>query len=97
MLPGLLIVVPAGVAILLLIASFLNERSGRRFPDGWLVTIIAVGLLTQVVLVGGYLLALDPAYRGGLLGELLLVPQPFAAGAIAGAVFWVTLHLGTWR
>ncbi len=91
--PGLLIPVPIIAAPLLLTANLLNNRSGRRVPDGWLVTILAMALLTQVVLISAYLLALDPAYRSMLLAELMLIPQPFVTGAIAGATFWVTLYL----
>ena len=95
LLPGLLIVVPVAVAFLLLLANLLNHRSGHRYPDGWLVTILGAGLLTQLILIGSYLLVLDPAYRGLMLGELMLIPQPFVAGAISGTVFWLTLHLAT--
>jgi hypothetical protein len=95
LLPGLLIVVPPALALVLPIASVINRRSGNHFPKGWLVTSAVAGLLTQIVLVGAYLLALDPAYRGMMLMELIFVPQPFVAGAVAGTVFWITLNLGT--
>jgi len=94
LLPGLLIVVPAVVAILLSVANLLNNRIGRRLPDGWLVTTLAVGLLTQVILSGAYLLALDHACRGRMMGEIISVPQPFVAGASVGLIFWLTLHVG---
>lgn len=94
LLPGLLIVVPAVVALLLSVANLLNDRYGCRLPDGWLVTALAVGLLTQVILSGAYLLALDHAYRGRMMAEIMFVPQPFVAGAIAGLIFWLTLHVG---
>lgn len=93
--PGLLFVVPTAIALLLGIVSYLNQRLGRRLPDGWLVTAAAAGLITQIVLLGSYLLILEPAYRGSMLGELLLIPQPFVAGAVAGAVFWITLNAST--
>lgn len=94
LLPGLLIVVPAVVAILLSITNLLNNQIGRRLPDGWLVTTLAIGLLTQVILSGTYLLALDHAYRGRMMAEIIFAPQPFVAGAIAGLISWLTLHVG---
>jgi hypothetical protein len=94
LLPGLLLVVPVPVALLLPVAFALNHRWARLFPAGWLVTILTVGILTQAVLSFGYLLALNPAYRGLFLAEVLFIPQPFIAGVISGAVFWVALHWG---
>jgi hypothetical protein len=63
-------------------------------PDGWLAFIPAAGVCTQIVLCGGYLLMLGAAYRELFLAEILFIPQPFVAGAISGAVFWVTLNRG---
>ena len=93
LLPGLLIVVPAAVGLCLPIAMYLNRHLGHRFPDGWLATILAVGFFTQLVLVGAYLLFLEPAYRRLMLWEIALIPQPFVAGAISGGVYWATLNL----
>ena len=95
LLPGLLIVVPAAVGLLLSAIGYLTRRSGHRFPGGWLALTVATGLMTQLILTGAYLLALEPAYRGMMLRELLVIPQPFVAGAIAGAVFWMALQLVT--
>ncbi len=92
LLPGLLVVVPTALAAILALATFLNHRSERRFPDGWLVTVLGAGILTHVVLIGSYLIALGPAYHS-MFVEVLLVPQPFVAGVIAGTVFWVTLQM----
>ncbi len=92
LLPGLLVVVPIVLAVILALADFLNHRSGRRFPDGWLVTVLAAGILTYVALTGSYLIALGPAYHS-MFVEVLLIPQPFVAGVIAGTVFWLTLQL----
>jgi len=92
LLPGLLITVTPAVALLLPIAYTLNNRLTRPFPDGWLVIALAVGILTQVVLSGAYLFALDAAYRELFLAEVIFIPQPFVAGAIAGAVYWAALH-----
>lgn len=94
LLPGLLIVVPAAVAIVLTIATLLNQRRKRPISDGWLVTVVAVGLLTQALLVVAYLIATGPAYIGSVLAQAVFVPQPFIAGAFAGAIFWTALH---WR
>ena len=94
LLPGLLIVVPAVIGPLWSAITYFIQRSGRRFPDGWLALTLGSGLITQVILSGAYLLALEPAYRGMMLRELLVIPQPFVAGAIAGAVFWMALQFG---
>lgn len=97
MLPGLMIVVPAAIALCLPIAMYLNRRLVHRFPDGWIATILTVGVFTHLILVGGYLLLLEPPYRGLMFWEIAFIPQPFVAGAIAGGVYWATLQLGTRR
>lgn len=94
MLPGLLVVTPIGVAVLAPIVWTLNRRWARPLPDGWLAFIPAAGVCTQIVLCGGYLLMLGGAYGELFLAEILSIPQPFVAGAISGAVFWVTLNRG---
>ena len=86
LLPGLLIAVPAVIGPLWSAIAYFIQRSGRRFPDGRLALTLGTGLITQAILIGAYLLALEPAYRGLMLRELLVIPQPFVAGAIAGAV-----------
>jgi len=86
--------VPIAVAMLLPVAVVLNRRLTRPFPDGWVVTTLSVGLVTQVLLSGFYLIALGPAYRRIFMAEVIFIPQPFVAGATAGAVYWATLHLG---
>jgi hypothetical protein len=97
LLPGLLTTVPIALAFLLTLVLALNQRRERPLPDGWLVVVPAAGAFTQVVLFGGYLLLLDPVYRGSFLAELLYITQPFVAGAVAGGVFWVSLNLGPCR
>ena len=94
LLPGMLVTVPVGVAVVLTIALALNRRLARPLPDGWLVIIPGAGLVAQIVLFGGYLLTLDAAYRAIFLEDLLLIPQPFVAGALSGAFYWVALHWG---
>jgi hypothetical protein len=37
---------------------------------------------------------LGAAYGELFLAEILFIPQPFVAGAISGAVFWITLNRG---
>lgn len=97
LLPGLLTMVPVGVAVVLPIALALNARLARPLPDGWLVTVLGVGLVVQVVLATAYALVLGPAYRALFLAEIIFIPQPFVAGAIAGAVYWAVLHMGPFR
>lgn len=93
LLPGLLIPVPVVVALVLPAAGFLARKAPARLPDGWLVTTLTVGLTTQVVLMALYATTL-PAHRLAFLGEVFSIPQPFVAGAIAGAVYWMALN---WR
>ena len=92
LLPGLMIVVPIGIALVLLAANLVAARLAVRLPGGWLTQPLAAGLFSHVVLIGAYVLALEPAYRGDLLGELLMIPQPFVAGFVAGVVYWLTLR-----
>jgi hypothetical protein len=94
MLPGLLVVTPIGVAVLAPIVLMLNRRRARPLPDGWLVFVPATGVCTQILLCGGYLLMLGAAYGELFLAEILFIPQPFVAGAISGAVFWLALNRG---
>lgn len=90
--PWLLACLPTVVAGVLSVAFTLNRRRAVRLPDGWLLAVPAAGVLAQVICVGGYLFLLDSAYRVQFLGMALFIPQPFAAGAVAGAVYWVALH-----
>ena len=92
LLPGLLVAVPAVAAIALSIVADLNRRLGYRLPGGWLVTIGGFAVLTHTIAVGSYLLLLDPAYRNTMVWELVSIPQPFTAGVIASAFFWLALH-----
>jgi hypothetical protein len=87
-----LITVPIGAALLLTIALVLNRCSVRPLPDGWLVVILATGFATHAALIGGYFLALDSAYRERFIDAFIAIPQPFVAGMIAGAIYWISLH-----
>jgi hypothetical protein len=77
------------LGLLLALANQINRRTGRRCPDGWLVTIAASGVFTHAILTGAYLFTLDAAYRSLFAADLIFLAQPFVAGTIAGAVFWV--------
>jgi hypothetical protein len=92
LLPGLVFVSAVPMAGFLSIAMIVNQRLDRPFPDGWLTTVLAVGLLSQLLLSVVYLIVLDTAYRGQFLTEVIFIPQPFVAGAISGAVYWTALH-----
>lgn len=98
MLPGLMLVVPPVAAVLLTIFTMLNQRRDHPFPDGWLLIALAIGMLAQVVAVGIYLfLLLGQGYFGlGITIQIFSIPQPFVAGAITAAVYWIALH-GQWR
>ena len=97
LLPGLLLVVPLGVALLLPPLLIVGRRRVPPVPDGWLVTILATGAATELVFLRAYFLYLDPAYRALFLKEALLIPQPFVAGAIAAGVYWLVLSPALWR
>lgn len=92
LLPGLLLIVPFATAIGLLIGTKVNYRLGWRLPDGWLTTILITGIFAQILWAATYLLALDPAYWRLFLAEIFLIPQPFFAGALAGAIYQATLY-----
>lgn len=87
LLPSLMVVIPLIAAILLTIFTILNRRLERPFPNGWLVTVLSFGLLTQILLVGAYLVAVGPGYLEPFLAQAIFIPQPFLAGAIAAAVY----------
>ncbi len=72
LLPGLLLVVPLGVALLLPPLLIVGRRRVPPVPDGWLVTILATGAATELVFLSAYFLYLDPAYRALFLKEALL-------------------------
>lgn len=94
LLPHLILVVPPVMAIILTIFTIINQRSDRPFPDGWMVTVLSAGMLTQALLIGTYLVfLLGQGYFGlGITAQLFSIPQPFLAGAIAAAIYWIALH-----
>jgi hypothetical protein len=57
--PGLLI--PVSVALLMPPALLLNRRLGRPLPDSGFAATLVAAAATQVVLIGGYAVALRPA------------------------------------
>jgi hypothetical protein len=93
LLPGLMLVVPPVMALLLTMFTILNQRLDRPYADGWLVTVLSAGTFAQVLFTGIYLLfAFGQGYFGLRIAvEVFSTPQPFVAGAIAGAVYWITL------
>jgi hypothetical protein len=93
LLPGLLIMVPLVVAVILPFVMIVNRRLARPLPDGWLPASLATGILTQLLLTLGYALTLGQAYRGAFLSEVLTIPQPFVAGFLSAAVYSCALHL----
>ena len=95
--PGLMVVVPVAGALVLPIGSMLNRRLPKPFPDGWLVSILVFGVLVHVLLMGAYLVALEPGYRGAFLLEAIAIPQPFVAGAATAACFRVALFFARRR
>ena len=97
MLPIFLFSVPVAAGVLLPLAAILNARLGRPVPDGVLPTALLTGVIAHLVLILGYFLLLNPAYRDRFLWESLAIPQPFLAGAISGAVFSLVLLLQTRR
>ena len=92
LLPGLMLTVPVIVAVALATVFSLNKRLTNPVPDGLLVTVFGAGLLMHLVMIGGYSFLLNPAYRGLFLWEQMRIPQPFLAGAVPAAVFWIVLR-----
>lgn len=89
LLPGLMISASWPLALLLAAIAYLRRQPAKRSLKGFLAMTVGAGLLVHAVLLAAYLFLLDPAYRALGLEELLFLPQPFCAGAIGSAVFWI--------
>jgi uncharacterized membrane protein len=90
LLPGLMISGSWLLALFLAAVSYVRRGAATGLLRGFLAMTVGAGLLVHLVLVGAYLLLLDPVYRALGTAELLFMPQLFCAGAIGGAVFWIT-------
>jgi hypothetical protein len=85
--PGLLIVVPPVLAGIFAVASYVNAHRKRPPARGFVPRLVLSGIGTQLVCLAGYAVFLVPAYREAFFVTSALVPQPFAAGAVAAATY----------
>lgn len=95
--PSLLALSAVLAAILLPLAARLSKSSGRAFSFGPLLTPLLTGVFSHVLLIGSYMILLDGAYRTHFLSTSFYMPQPFAAGALAGLIYWLILSFGEKR
>ena len=94
LLPGLLLFIPIITAILMTIFTVFNQRLERPVPNGWLVSTLSFGMVTHIIFLVGYALALGPGYFDSFLTQAIFIPQLFLAGVIAASVYWIALY---WR
>lgn len=87
-----LIVIAPFAALVLPLLTLLNRRRRRPFPDGWISITLLSGVIGQLTTSGVSLWLNEPHVRRTFFVEVLVIPQGFVAGAIAGVVFWVSLN-----
>ena len=85
-------VAPIG-AICLPILFRLNRQRREALPDGWLLVVVSVAVISQVAVTGYSLWSLADYMRLIFFYEVLIFPQGLAAGAVTGAVFWSSLFM----
>lgn len=91
LLPISLIFVAPVAALCLPLLVVMNRRRPKPFPDGWLPVLSVTGLLAQLAISGASLWLAAPHMRRIFFFDVLIFPQGFVAGAIVGAVFWISL------
>ena len=80
-------------AICLPILFRLNRQRRHPLPDGWLLVVLSVAIVSQVAVTGYSLWLLADYMRKIFFYEVLIFPQGLAAGAVTGAVFWCALFM----
>ena len=90
-LPLALLVIAPFAALVLPLLTLLNRRRRRPLPDGWISIALLSGVIGQLITSGASLWLNEPHVRRTFFVEVLVIPQGFVAGAIAGAVFWASL------
>ena len=85
--PGLLIVVPPVLAGIFAVGASIDARRRSAPERAFIPRLVLSGIGTQLVCMAGYAVILDPAYREAFFATSALVPQPFAAGAVAAATY----------
>jgi hypothetical protein len=85
-------VAPIG-AICLPILFRLNQQRREVLPDGWLIVVVSVAVISQVAVTGYSLWSLADYMRRIFFYEVLIFPQGLAAGALTGVVFWCSLFM----
>ncbi len=71
----------------------LNQQRRHPLPDGWLLVVLSVAIVSQVAVTGYSLWLLADYMRQIFFYEVLNFPQGLAAGAVTGAVFWCSLFM----
>lgn len=90
--PSLLALCTALTAFLLPLTDWVGTKIGWPLQWGPRITPVITGITAQIVLIGAYMFALDPAYRFQFFKMAFLIPQPFIAGAMAGLIYWLALY-----
>ncbi len=87
-------IVMASIAFLLVVpVAMLAQRASIRLaPVGWLVVPVAGGLAMQAWFVAYMIFSAGDGVMPMSIAELLGLPWPFAAGAVAAGAYWTVLH-----
>ena len=85
-------VAPIGATFLPFLFRF-NQKRRNALPNGWLVVIVLVAIVSQIGVSGYSLWSLADYMRRIFFYEVLIFPQGLAAGAVTGAVFWCSLFM----
>lgn len=73
------------------VSFFVNRRRRHPLPDRWFPIMLVSGVVGQVIVAGISLWLVRAYVQRMFLFDRLIFPQGFVAGAIVGAVFWVSL------
>ena len=92
LLPAIILMVAPVTGIAFGGCALLSRRLADWIGSSWMVTPAVWGLLVHLGVVGSVVLT-DPAYVALFLRDILLVPQPFVAGAAAAAIYTATVRL----
>lgn len=91
-LPQLLPAIPPYAAPVLTSLFAINRRFERSLPDGWLPTILASGIVGQIVMSAFGVVMASLNIPRIFFSDILLDPQGLFVGLVVGVVFWVVLH-----
>ena len=80
-------------AVMLAIAFALNRRFERRFPDGWIPTILISTCVGQAVISVVAILLASRNIRRNFFSDILFFPQGLVVGFMVASVFWAALYV----